>query len=255
MLRNARQLEACELRARDGKIGHVSDFYFDDRAWTIRYLVIDAGTWLENRQVLIAPAAVRAPEWEKHLLPVELTREQVRHSPPVDTAQPVSRDVEAQLARYYNWPAYWGSPVFPEMGFGLPLAPLPFPPPAPRQPERQAGTAAVHEDPHLRSVSAVSTYDLEAADGGLGHVEDFLIDDASWQVRYLVIDTRNWWPGKRVLIAPQWIDEIGWDDARVHVHLSRATIKAGPAYDPARPATPDYTRVLHDHYGLPPPPA
>jgi hypothetical protein len=267
MLRHAKELEHYELRARDGKIGHVHDFFFDDRAWTVRYLVVDTGTWLNSRKVLISPTAVSRAEWDKKCLPVNLTQEQVRSSPSIDTEAPVSREQEAALSQYYNWPAYWGAPGFPDVGFTLPVVPI-MPPDiagaggtdhpdlAARGASRESRTAAaVHEDRHLRSVRAVTGHTIEATDGAIGHVADFLIDDRSWDIRYLVADTRNWWPGKKVIVAPQWIHEVGWDEAKVFVDLTRNAIKSSPAYDPAQQVTPDYAGQLHRHYGRPPPTA
>jgi hypothetical protein len=268
MLRHAKELERYELRARDGKIGHVSDFYFDDRTWTVRYIVVDTGSWLNSRKVLISPAAVSRAEWDQRLLPVNLTQEQVRNSPGVDTERPVSREEETALTQYYNWPAYWGAPGFPEVGFALPIMPI-----MPVDVSGATGTdhpglaarsgagresrtgAAVHEDRHLRSVRAVTGHGIEATDGSIGHVDDFLIDDLSWEIRYLTIDTRNWWPGKKVLVAPQWINEVGWDEAKVCIDLTREAVKSSPPYDPGQQVTPDYAGQLHQHYGRPPPTA
>jgi hypothetical protein len=267
MLRHAKELEHYELRARDGKIGHVHDFFFDDRAWTVRYLVIDTGTWLDSRKVLISPAAVSRAEWDRKCLPVDLTQEQVRNSPGIDTEAPVSREQEAALTQYYNWPAYWGAAGFPDVAFPLPIVPI-MPPDiagaggrdhpdlAARGAKRESRAgAAVREDHHLRSVRAVTGHAIEATDGAIGHVDDFLIDDRSWEIRYLIVDTRNWWPGKKVIVAPQWIHEVGWDEAKVFVDLTRTAIKSSPAYDPTQQVTPDYAGQLHEHYGRPPPPA
>lgn len=256
MLRNAKKLEGCHLRARDGEIGSVEDFFFDDRRWTVRYLVAETGSWLNSRKVLISPAALGAPLWDQRLLPVNLTREQVRDGPPIDTTQPVSREHEGQLTHYYNWPAYWGAMGF-ESGFAMPMVPLDVAAAqgeAAKWPARRVSPGAAgapQDDSHLRSLRAVSRYQIEAADGGLGHVEDFLVDDRTWEIFYLVVDTRNWWPGKQVLLAPRWIEEVGWEDAKVSVGLPREAIKNSPAYDPAQPLTPDYAERLHDHYGRP----
>lgn len=247
MLRNAKELERFALRARDGDIGHVSDFFFDDVRWTVRYLVVDTGPWLKQRSVLISPASVLQAAWNERLLPVNLTREQVEKSPAIDTQQPVSREHEAALLQYYSWPVYWGA-GFPEMGFTMPLVPLPGIPAGGEDPSRSVSAAEVKQDHHLRSVRAVTGYTIDAADGRIGHVDDFLIDDETWAIRYLVIDTRNWWPGKRVVIAPQWIERVGWHDAQVHVRLTRAAIKGSPEYDPEAPVAEEYGRRLEDHY-------
>lgn len=251
MLRNAKELEHHELRARDEKIGHVQDFFFDDVRWVVRYLVVDTGTWLNSRKVLISPVAVRRVEWTEKLISVDLTQEQVRNSPGIDTEQPVSREHEAALTRYYEWPAYWGAAGFPDIGFSTLVPPAPIYGADARAPDTHSNATAVHEDHHMRSVRAVTGHGVEASDGNIGHVHDFLIDDRSWVIRYLVIDTRNWWPGKKVLVSPRWIRAVGWNESNVHVDLTRAAIKASPAYDPAAPPSSDYTDQLHDHYGLP----
>ena len=261
MLRNARELERFELRARDGKLGHVDDFFFDDQKWIVRYLVVDTGTWLNSRKVLIAPAAVSRTDWEQRVLPLNLTQEQVRNSPSIDTEQPVSREHEAALTQYYNWPAYWGVAGFPDVGFGLPVVPpLPIDLAVASAAEAARRSPAAHgvsgvEDHHVRSVRTVTGHAIEATDGEIGHVDDFLIDDRSWNIGYLVVDTRNWLPGKKVIVAPQWIHAVGWDEAKVFVDLTRDAIRTSPAYDPQRLMTPDYAARLHLHYDrLPPPP-
>lgn len=259
MLRHAKTLERCELRAQDGKIGHVDDFLFDDWQWKVRYMVVDTGTWLHRRRVLVSPAAFGPPEFERHMIPVRLTRDQVRGSPPVETAAPVSREEEALLAQYYNWPMYWVSAGFAAPGFVPPMMPADFealgggergrhPARRPVDDAAAAGTAA--PDPHqARSIRNVCTYGVEASDGAVGHVDDFLIDDRTWDIRCLVVATRNWLPGKRVLIAPAWIEDVDWEQARVHVRLTRGAIKGSPGYDPAEPVSAEYTSHLQDYNG------
>ncbi len=251
MLRHAKQLEHYELRARDGKIGHVRDFLFDDRSWVVRYLVIDTGSWLNSRKVLVSPTAVSRAEWEQKLLPVNLTRDQVRTSPGIETEGPVTREQEAALSTYYNWPAYWGAVGFPDVGFALPTIPI-VPPPGALEDATGTSTALLTEH-HLRSVRAVTGHAIEATDGEIGHVDDFLIDDFNWSIRYLIVDTGNWLPGKKVILAPQWIHQVGWDEAKVFVDLTRAAVQASPPFDPAHPITGDYAGRLHDHYRRPPP--
>lgn len=248
MFRLARQFEGFELRARDGQIGRVTDLLFDDRGWTIRYLVVETGTWLDQREVVIAPATVRKLDEETRTLAVDLTQEQVRQSPRIDPQQPISREQEIGLVQYYNWPIYWGA-----AGFSDPLlfAPPPyFPDPAlSRRADRTR--AALDQPHHIRSADDVRGHRIEATDGEIGHVDDFLIDEASWEIGYIVVDTRNWWPGKRVLVSPDWIFEVGWDEAKVYVDLTRDAIKRSPPCDPAQPISAEYVGQLHEHYGLP----
>ena len=258
MLHNTKTLEGYALRACDGDIGHVKDFYFDDHDWHVRYFVVDTGSWLTGRRVLISPEAVNGQLWADRVIPVDLSQEQVRNSPSVDTAKPVSRQHEMELRHYYGWPPYWGV-VFPEAAMSppSPVAPLDAPTQRYARPTEQSKHAAgtgEHEssgDSHLRSTGEVNQYHVEATDGAIGHVDDFLIDDDGWRIRYLVIDTRNWWPGKKVIVAPGWIREVNWAESKVFVGLTRATIKGCPEYDPSKPVTAEYAGRLHDYYGRP----
>ena len=253
MLRPARDLKGCELHARDGAIGQVDDLFFDDRHWTVRYFVVATGSWLslngrDRGDVLVSPVAISPEHGADRALAVALTCEQVRNSPPVDTRQPVSREHEAALIQYYNWPAYWGAAGFPDAGLGLPMLPMsPSAATSGARTEPARPPAVVHEDPHLRSAEAVRGHLIEATDGTLGHVEDFLIDEANWEIRALIVDTRNWWPGKKVLVPPQSIEEVGWSEARVRVHLSREAIKASPTYEAGRPLPGDFVDQLAAH--------
>lgn len=233
MLRNARDFRNYTLRAEDGPIGTVQEFYFDDLYWTVRYMVVDTGGWLHRRQVLISPEALGTPEWDEQVLPLRLTREQVKHSPDIDYAKPVSRQHESELRAHYGWPAYWGSMYEP-----LPAAA----PPAPEEPP---------PDSHLRSTTEILGDRLEATDGEIGHVADVLIEDESWTIHYLVIDTRNWWPGRKVVISPWWVTSIDWAQSKIRVEMTRALIKDSPAYDPLRSPDFHYADKLHDHYGKP----
>lgn len=248
MLRNARHLEGLELRARDGRIGHVSDFLFDDRRWMVRYLVVTTGGWLNHRELLIAPASVHAADWNERVLPVDLTQDQVRHSPSIDTEEPISREHELALIRYYNWPMYWGASGLTD---GL-LYTTPPIIPAMEEQQRLGHASALQEQHHVRSVEDVRGYPIAANDGHIGHVDDFLIQEEAWKIDYLVIDTRTWWHGAKVLMAPEWIYEIGWEERRVFVDLSREEIQHSPPYDPTAPATSEYVDKLHAHYGRPP---
>lgn len=250
MLRLAKKLEGRTLHARDGEIGRVADLFFDDRQWTTRYFVIETGSWLDSRKVLISPAAFGAPAEEGNI-PVNLTRAQVSNSPRIDPTRPVSREHESELTHYYNWPAYWGTMGF-DAGFAMPMVPADVAAPS-QLPARAVtgGPSAVQEEHHLRSMRAVSRFQIEAADGAIGHVHDFLVEDRTWEIFYLVVDTRAWLPGKHVLLSPRWIDEVGWDEAKVFVNVTRATIKNSPPYDAEHPPTADYAARLHDHYGRP----
>lgn len=233
----ARRLRHYRLHATDGYIGHVEAFYFEDNTWLIRYLVVNTGHWLKQHSVLIAPVAVVRIDDTDQAIEVRLSQEQVKHAPPVSMEKPISRQYEERYFLYYGWPFYWQAD---EVDFldADPVSPL---------------LAVEFDDSaqteHLRTTEEVNGYYIETPEGSLGHVEDFIIDDREWSIRYLEIDTRNFWPGKKVLIAPQWITQISWLDSKVFVNLSRALIQAAPAYDPEQPIDSEYENQLKTHYG------
>jgi hypothetical protein len=239
MLIKAKTLKGCKLQSLDGMIGKVKEFYFDDHYWTVRYLVADTGDWLTDRQVLISPYALIAVIREKQQVAVDLTRKQIEDSPSLDSDAPVSRQFEQDYHAHYGWPVYWGGPYiwgsYPHIV----------------RDREEWGKSTVGEkawDPQLRSTHEVSGYHIQAADGEIGHVDDFIVDDDTWTVRYLVIDTRNWWPGKKVLISPQWIERVSLSDSKVFVNLTRETIKQSPEYTEESLLTRDYETRLHQHY-------
>lgn len=240
MLHRLHRLLGVRIAATDGDIGHVQEAYFDDQAWAIRYLVVDTGSWLTGRTVLLSPYAIRPPIGLDSPIDVNLTRAQVEDSPGIDLHRPVSRRHEQELLRFYNYPDYWSGGGLWAMGPTPMLAVLP-------EPAIELGVA--DEDVHLRSTAAVKGYDIRALDGTLGHVEDFLFDDGNWAIRYLVVDTRNWWPGgKRVLIATLWLDAVDWATKTVSVQLTREQIRNAPAYDEAVPLTRTEELRLHESY-------
>lgn len=251
MFMTAKTLEGFALHARDGVIGEVQDLYFDDHEWVVRYLVVATGNWLKRDRVLIAPEAVGTPDPVLRILPVHLTTDQVRHSPGIDTAQPVSRQREVELRKHYNWPPYWGA-VFADGGIAGPIVP-PVPLPPADEDARTDGNRPLRRrgDPNLRSVNDTLRYEIEATDGGIGHLDDLLIDTGGWRIHYLVINTRNWWPGPKVVIAPEWTREVNWEQSRIVVNHSRDAVKASPAYNPDAPWDPEYEARLHEHYRRP----
>jgi uncharacterized protein YrrD len=251
MIHAVDDLQSFAIGATDGDIGKLVDVYFDDEHWTIRYLVIDTGEWLPGRKVLISPFAVRSTDWARARIEVNLTRQQVKSSPDIDTDKPVSRQHEAAYFGYYGYPFYWTGPGL----WGAAAYPT-LPPPiaaemsaAGHRTEASVARAHANEDSHLRSARDVAGYNIEALDGTVGHIEDFLFAEDSWQIRFIEVDTRNWWPGKHVLIPPQWIETISWVDHLARVHVSRAAVKESPPYDPKVPLPDDYEAGLYRHYG------
>ena len=258
MLHDLKKLENYKISATDGEIGQVNDFYFDDDKWTVRYLVVEAGTWLSSRKVLISPISVQKPDSIARTLPVSITKAQVQASPDIDTDKPVSRQFEEQYLGYYGYPAYWdGGGMWGEGLYPYAMAPGYAGYGADKQErERELQTHLASErerhrndDPHLRSCNEVIGYHIHATDGEIGHVAGFVLDDQTWAIRYLIIDTSNWWLGHKVLVAPHWITEVRWSDRTVEVDLSRELLKNAPVYDANAELTRDQELSLYRHYG------
>lgn len=234
MIRSAKRMHKFEIVASDGRIGAIDDFLFDDERWAIRYVVVDTGRWLPGRQVLISPLAVSRTHWTEQRLDLSISRDEVKNSPGIDVHQPVSRRREQEYLDYYGYPYYWGQAAL-WGAHALPMMPAPEELAQRRPKAAEAERKAADEgDAHLRSVAAVAGYGIRASDGDLGHVEDVLFDDLSWAVRYLVVDTSNWWFGKHVLVAPQWISGISWPDRSVSVSVTRQSLRSAPPYDRAQ---------------------
>lgn len=247
MLQRVASIEGCRLLATDGEIGSIEDVYFDDERWVVRYLVIDTGGWLTGRDVLISPYAVKLVDLAARTVAVDLTREKVRLSPDISTKGPLSRQREAEYYRYYGYPAYWPFMTYWPAG-AFPTVPQPDPLQAAEERAKREEHARQREqsDPadfHLRSSSEVAGYRIQATDNGIGHVEDFLFDDETWAIRYLVIDTRKWLPGRRVLVSSQWIREVDWGQGTVKVDRSREQIRQAPEFDPDHLPAGDHERA------------
>jgi hypothetical protein len=239
MLVQAKTLKGYKLRGLDGEIGSAREFYFDDRHWTIRYLVADTGNWLTGRKVLISPYSLNEVDMGAEEISVELTKAQIEASPSIDTDEPVSRQFEGDYFGYYGYPCYWGGPYM--WGYDPYLE---------RNRSKWAARpkTASEGDSHLRSTRAVMGYQIQAIDGEIGHVEDFIVEDESWAIRYLIVATTDFFPGKKVLVSPQWIDKISWEANEVSIGLSRQFLKDAPEYtDGALPTRDEETR-LHSHY-------
>jgi hypothetical protein len=109
MLWNVISLRGLPVEATDGAIGTVSDLLFNDHYWITRWLVVETGSWVSRRKVLLPLSALGKPDGTIRHFSVKLTRQQVRDSPDVDTDLPVSRHKEAHVYNYYDWNPYWAS--------------------------------------------------------------------------------------------------------------------------------------------------
>jgi sporulation protein YlmC with PRC-barrel domain len=220
MLEPSKKLIGRRVEARDGEMGKVKDVYFDQAGWVVRYLVVDTGRWLPGRQVLISPTSVTGLSDDQRLS-VLLTKAQVEDSPPITWDKPVSREMEEQLSLHYSWPTYWAPP--------LPGAPI-LDPMLGGRVAPQIVTIEHETERSLRSVEEVTGYRISATDGDIGHVEQFLIDTDSWEVSSVVVDTKNWLPGRKVVLSPARIRKIDWASSHVEVDLDRTHVKEAEEY-------------------------
>ena len=216
MLRSMIALKDYGLKAKDGEIGSVDEFYFDDRAWTTRYMVANTKKWMPGRQVLISPKALSTANWSEKNIPVELTKKQIEGSPGIMVHEPISRVNEKTLSEYYNWPTYW-----------------------------------TQSKSHLQSTHDVMGYKIMAVDGEIGRVHDFIIDDSDWRIRYMVVDTGEWLPHQNVLLSLDWIDSFAMKEKTVHIGLTREQIKHAKTFDNQAPISRSYEKDLYDFYGKP----
>jgi hypothetical protein len=250
MFWRASAIKGFEIDASDGHIGAVADLLFDDKTWMTKWLVVHTGPWLVGRKVLLPVASLGKPDRDARQVRVQLTRQQVKDSPAPGTDLPVSQYMGADVYSYDEHHPFWqggssprgllgeGTAVFmPRVGLDA-------------DPLYQGGAEALAEpgDISLRSVSDVTGYHMAATDGTVGHIEDFLVDEADWRIRYLVVDTRNWLPGLRVVISPRSIREISWAKRSIYLDADRAAIKASPPYDPYEIEAEAFNTRFDEHF-------
>ncbi|MEO6780275.1 MAG: PRC-barrel domain-containing protein [Bradyrhizobium sp.] len=263
MLQIVSNLKGYSIEAKDGSIGTVSDFLFDDSSLKVRWLVVDTGNWLTGRKVLIHPSAIGyADHWRRELT-VGLTKSQVKDSPDIAQDRPVSLQMQNDLYKYYGWDSsaggsLYGAGVYGGGLYGADVGTI-APPLSARTyfgtnkaGEAERGKTTTDDaDPHLRSIAEVTGYHVHATDGSIGYVENFLIDSESWVVRYLTIDTSNWWFGQHVLISPHAVKEVDWTARYIRLDIARDQVKASPPWNPAVPIDEEFENRLYSHYDWP----
>jgi len=226
--------------ATDGEAGKVRDAYFDDDEWTVKYLVVDTGTWLDGRHVLISPRSVRGVDWDRQQLDVSLTKTEVEGSPSTDSHKPVSRQMEERVVERFGSPVYWMGPF--AWGSGTPVSTI-------LKPSMTEFSRPSRADRHLRSAKAISGYHTKGTDGEIGHLNDFAFDEQSWEIKSLVIDTSNFWFGRLVAIDVAWIRDIRWDEEKMYINLPAEVIREASPYDPNSPISRGYEHHLHFGHG------
>jgi hypothetical protein len=250
MLYSANTVKGWGLQATDGQIGKIDELYFDDGSWHIRYLVVNVGNWLKRQQVLLIPESVTMVDPESGMIGVSLTKEEVANSPDVLEQIPVSRQMEIALHRHYNWTPYWEVDPVGMSGFGHGPSTIVQPynegvraeaevakdatvfasPEAEEEATEMAAEKEMVPSGRIHSSYEVQGYHIQALDGEIGHVSDFFVNGSLSQIVYLIVDTRNWLPGKQVIIPPKFARDIHWDGSKVDVALTRDEIKNAPEY-------------------------
>lgn len=267
MLHNMQSLIGFTMGATDGEIGKVKDFYFDDKTWKVRYLVVETGNWLVGRKVLLSPVALQSIDWDSKVFPVNLTREQVKHSPDIDTDRPVSRQQEADLHSHYSWPVNeQGGIGFMTTGMvGGVVAPhVPFSDRiaeemhhheddtiSDRGPEHhQSNLSEDHTsgDPNLRSFKEITGYTFRASDGEVGDVDDMVVDTTGWNIPFLVLETGSWYSGDKILASTNILDNVQWDNSAVHVAYPTENFRNCPVFDTDSLKNQDYERKLFTYH-------
>lgn len=243
MLRSITELRGCAVIAKDGELGTVDDVYFDDQKWRVRHLVIDTGGWLPGRKVLIPPPCVGGIAWADRTVRVNLTKQQIENSPSLDSDKPVSRQQEVALYEHYGFPDYWTGP------FVLGATVFPAKPGADQDAAPGAQRELADADPHLRSADEINGYGIQATDDAVGHVEDLLFDETDWTLQMMVVDPRDWWPGKHVVVSLKQVEDISWADQKLVLKLSRADIENSPEFDARNPPSPPMQEDLSAHPG------
>lgn len=232
------ELQTYNLCATDGEIGPLEDLSFEDSTWTVRYIVANTDTWLDGRAILISSVAIGGIDKDNNEIFVEISRHQIKGSPPIESVNRITRQYEADYFRYYGWPPYWKSTPVSSRFLTDEID------------ESYTGTKRRRPvNNHIRSASEIMGYNIAAQDGEIGKVTNFVIDEKNWAICYLEIDTIGWWPGKHVLLNPAWITMIDWPMKNVIVDLDRRAIRSAPAYDPKSVISRNYEIKLFEHYG------
>jgi hypothetical protein len=228
------------IETTDGTKGKIKDIIFEEDTWIVRYLEADFGTFFKEKRILIPGVKFMEPGWEKKLFPVKLTKEEIENSPSPEEDKPVSKKLEQMMGKHYNYVWPWAYSVSPGTIGYYPVRPLNIP----------ARTVTEEEvDTNLRSVNEVTGYGIHALDGTIGHVEDLIIDDADWQIVYVIADTGGLLPGsKKGILSIHWLKKISYSRREVFMDLYKETVENAPEFDSDYPFASDYEKALFEHY-------
>ncbi len=231
MFHSINNLKGEWVQSINGDFGHIKEFLFDDERWSIKYLVVDTGHLLPGKKVLISPEAFDVQDWKLGKFSVKLSKEQILQCPDIDEHPPVKRSMEKEFNEYYGNKIYWADGSVVLKAFEVEPKPIDY-----------------HCEDHLRSTNEVSGYKVHAEDGDIGHVEDFILDDSAWNVRYVLIHTGHLFTNKKVLFSPTWISRFSCHERKIDMSLLRNDIMHSPAFSGVDKVEPEYEKNLYDHY-------
>ncbi|GAB6145480.1 PRC-barrel domain-containing protein [Desulfocicer niacini] len=253
MLRSINEIIGYTFFVKEDDVGKCKDLLFDDQLWTVRHMVADTGGWLMDKKVLISPVMVQITDWQMQSIFLEITREQLEECPSLMEDEPISREHERKMFQYLNYPYYWahdglwGPGAYPAV-----MTQIPDNSAQKHDEETLEEEEEKVEENHLRSFKEVKGYDIEASDGNIGYVEDFILEDKTWALRYVVLNTRNWLPGgKKVILSLNWVKKVSWEQSTLFLDISREQVENSPDFDPEKPVNIEYETRLYDYYGRP----
>jgi hypothetical protein len=218
MLRGVETLYGYTILAKGGAVGQIYDFLFDEETWEMRYLVINTSIRLSGRKVLIPVFALEHMNQRSRKATVPLTKEQVKNCPGIDTATLMSRQTQHHLNEIYPLFQYWAMSGYVSASLPLPLAS--------NQQSQPRETNTI-----FRSVEDVANCRIQATDGNIGGIEDIVVDDESWSIRYIVAHPKKWLSGRTFWITPTWVKTIDWEDRQVFLEVSKKHLKNSPDYN------------------------
>jgi PRC-barrel domain len=205
MLHELKMLAGSSVTATDGEIGCIRTFLFDDQSWMVHYVAVEVGHWAGRRDVVIAVSAIDQPNWSSRSFRVRMTKQQVSESPDIDTEKPVTFQQRIAMEKYFGRFACW---VDEEFGMSSIPTGVEYP-------------IDGKEDPHLRSTEDMLGYEVWAADGDMGRLEGFVVDEATWHLGYLDVQAGGWLRDRSVLVPTRWVHSVSWADHRIYVHDTR----------------------------------
>jgi len=198
----ARNLYGTSVDASDGRLGNIIDFLFDDQRWHVGHLVLNAGRWLRRRRVTLPYDTIVMKDWsDRHVFIEGLTRQQIRISPATETRVPISLHESLAEVTIMDWDTYLVNTTFTDHPW------------------------QISDDPHIHNTRDVVGYHVQGSDGPIGYVSDFVINDESWSVSDLVVNMRNWLPGRQILIPTAHIEEVRGANRSMRISLSRKSIR------------------------------